>query len=268
MAWAEKASGHDRSSDFRISSSASDEPRGILPVSEKSMDKISWFHRIDLGDGRVTPGIDDTPAKLARLHLPADLTGLSVADIGAWDGFFSFEAEKRGAQNVMAIDSYCWSGDGWADDSGFRYAHAALNSKVETLFCEVMDIDADRLGQFDVVLFLGVLYHLKDPLTALEKVAAITRGRLILETKVDLLSTETPSFAFYQGTEMNSDPTNWWAPNESGLIAMLKSVGFSRVEVVTSPKPLWQRVWRKPNPGESWWSAVNQCRMTVHAWKE
>ncbi len=79
------------------------------------INKISWFHSIDLGNGLVTPGWEGpaTKRKLGRLGLPDDLSGLTVLDIGAWDGFFSFEAERRGAARVLATDSYSWSGNGW-----------------------------------------------------------------------------------------------------------------------------------------------------------
>ena len=73
---------------------------------------ITWFHSLDLGDGHVTPGIkapDQLAAEVASLNLPARLTGKSVLDIGAWDGFFSFEAQRRGARRVVALDHYAWS---------------------------------------------------------------------------------------------------------------------------------------------------------------
>ena len=71
-------------------------------------DRFRWFHRIDLGHGVVTRGEDETQRKLATIRMPARLDGLSVLDIGAWDGFFSFEAERRGASRVVAIDPECW----------------------------------------------------------------------------------------------------------------------------------------------------------------
>ena len=72
---------------------------------QQKIDQVRWFHQIDLGDGIVTPGPDATGAKMAGLGLPEDLTGCSVLDIGAWDGAFSFEAERRGADRVLATDS-------------------------------------------------------------------------------------------------------------------------------------------------------------------
>ena len=229
--------------------------------------KIRWFHSIDLGNGVRTPGLDDTPEKLQRIQFPADLSGRSVLDIGAWDGFFSFESERRGADRVMAVDSYCWDGDGWADKTGFDLVHQHLDSKVVAKRLEVLEINAPDLGTFDVVLFLGVLYHLKHPLLALERVAEVTKDLLILETKVDLLHSSAPAMAFYQNAELNRDPTNWWAPNLSGLDQMLRDVGFTRIEIVSPPKSIWSRLFRRPSQPGQWWREAQQGRVTVHAWK-
>src|SRR5690349_3121264 len=102
--------------------------------------KIKWYHHIDLGNGIVTPG-GDIPGKdkLDFVKLPADLTGMTVLDIGAWDGFFSFEAERRGAKRVVATDSYVWR-VGEQGNAGFQLARRALRSKVEDREIEVLDI--------------------------------------------------------------------------------------------------------------------------------
>ena len=71
---------------------------------------VSWFHRINLGGGVVTPGIDDTPFKMPKMHIPERLDGKSVIDIGSWNGAFSFECERRGAARVLATDWWCWQG--------------------------------------------------------------------------------------------------------------------------------------------------------------
>jgi tRNA (mo5U34)-methyltransferase len=112
-----------------------------------------------------------------------------------------------------------------------------------------------------------VLYHLRHPLLALEKVSAVTTSHLILETKVDLLSLRAPAMAFYVGDELNGDPTNWWAPNIPGLCDMLRAVGFRRFEVVAKPG-FWLGRWlRALRGGKSPWRESQRGRVTVHAWK-
>jgi len=197
---------------------------------------IRWYHTIDLGGGVVTRGVDDSAVRLARAHLPESLDGLTVLDVGAWDGFFSFECERRGAARVVAADHFSWHGSGWGTKAGFVLAREALGSRVEDIDIDVMDLSPERVGTFDVVLFLGVLYHLRHPFLALERVASVTRDRLILETVVDLVGFPRPAMAFYPGRELNNDPTNWWAPNIPAVQGMLASVGFKDVTTVT-PSP-------------------------------
>jgi tRNA (mo5U34)-methyltransferase len=193
---------------------------------------ITWYHQIDLGQGVVTPGSDNTRARIAMIGLPDDLSGKSVLDIGAWDGAFSFEAERRGAARVVAVDSFCWSGEGWGTKAGFERARQLLPSKVEDREVEVLDLSPDTVGVFDLVLFLGVLYHMRHPLLALERVASVCREQLILWTQIDMAHVERPAAAFYPGTELNNDPTNWWGPNPAAVVGMLQVVGFRRVDTV------------------------------------
>jgi tRNA (mo5U34)-methyltransferase len=217
---------------------------------------IAWYHTIDLGQGVVTPGVDATQPRLALVGLPDDLRGKSVLDIGAWDGAFSFEAERRGANRVVAVDSFCWSGAGWGTKDGFECARRVLASKVEDREVEVLDLSPSTVGSFDLVLCLGVLYHMRHPLLALERVSSVCRDQLILGTQIDLAHIDRPAAAFYPGTELNHDPTNWWGPNPAAVLGMLKTVGFSRTEMVYT--------WLAPvQPGEP----AAQGHAIVHAWK-
>ncbi len=204
------------------------------PLDQAS--QIKWFHSIDLGNGSITPGVIDNQKILERISLPTDLTDRTVLDIGAWDGFYSFEAERRGAKRVLATDHFCWSGEGWGTKDGFNLAHRILESEVESLDIDIDEINSERLGKFDVVFFLGVLYHLRHPIQALERVADVTADLLILETAADLTQLKRPALAFYQGSELDGDPTNWFGPNEPAIHAMLKAVGFRDIQTVYRPR--------------------------------
>ncbi len=102
---------------------------------------------------------------------------------------------------------------GWGSKAGFELARQALGSRVEDVDIDVMDLSPERVGQFDVVFFLGVLYHLRHPLLALERIASVTRKRLFLETVVDMVGVAGRRWRSIRGRELNNDPTNWWAPN-------------------------------------------------------
>jgi tRNA (mo5U34)-methyltransferase len=223
-----------------------------------------WWHSIDLGNGRITRGHKShatLAAELGALRLPS-LAGKSVLDIGAWDGYFSFAAERLGASRVVALDYYVWSldipeqqryleecrGRGvaprpyhevqavWKPDSrpgkkGFDLAHEALGSNVESVVADFAAVDTEQLGTFDVVLFLGVLYHLEDPLGALRRLARLTRQVAIIESEVVI----APPFdrhsvvEFYPSDELAGDPTNWWTPTLPALIGMCRAAGFADV---------------------------------------
>jgi tRNA (mo5U34)-methyltransferase len=238
------------------------------------VEALRWYHTIDLGHGIVTRGVDNTPERLARLQLPEDLSGRSVLDIGAWDGFFSFEAERRRAARVVASDSYAWHGLGWdtgQGKAGFELARTALQSRVEDVDLDVMSLSPERVGSFDVVLFLGVLYHLPNPLLALERVALVTRDLLILETVVDMVGVRRPAAAFYPDRELNGDPTNWWGPNHAAVIGMLRSVGFTGVDVITPMRSVTFRasraLWHRLSGKNGLSAAFRQDRAVFHAYK-
>jgi len=185
-----------------------------------------WWHSIDLGEGRVTPGahkLEELQENYALFGLPEDLTGLRVLDIGCWDGFYSFEAERRGAE-VVAVD--CWRPE------KFFVAHAALNSRVQFHELSVYEVTKQRLGTFDIVFFLGVLYHLRHPLLALERVCEVTRGLALLESHVidHARDTAYPNMEFYEWDELGGQYDNWWGPNSECMLRMTRAAGFARVE--------------------------------------
>jgi tRNA (mo5U34)-methyltransferase len=234
-----------------------------------------WWHSIDLGDGVVTPGFK-TPELLANelqaIDMPEDLMGRSVLDVGTWDGFYAFEAERRGARRVVVVDHFVWSGDITALQSGewdpkrlpgkrgFDLAHDTLQSNVEVVVADFMTMDTDALGIFDVVLYLGVLYHMEDPMRALRRLCGVTGGVAIIETEAIVIPgfEHTPMWRFFPGAELNSDSSNWWAPNLSALTGALDAVGFHRVEVKVGPPPALLEAAGGPH----------HYRAIVHAFKD
>jgi tRNA (mo5U34)-methyltransferase len=233
---------------------------------DKGVGEIEWFHSIDLGGGVVTPGREGaTAAKLRRLRFPESLVGRTVLDVGAWDGFFSFEAERRGAERVLATDWYCWSGPGWGTKDGFEYARGRLGSSVEDQEIDVLDLSPEAVGgQFDVVLFLGGLYHMRYPLLSLEKVASVTRELAIIETEVAHLLTRQPVVRYF----LEGD--DWCAPTLAACRAMLADVGFRRVEVIhrySLPQRVGRAVKWRLQKGRGFFGSVGRGRAVIHAWK-
>jgi len=226
-----------------------------------------WFHSIDLGHGVVTPGHKSLrllQEEVANCHLP-DLRGRTVLDIGAWDAFFSFQAERLGAARVVALDHYVWSIDmsqtfpasqlaehdpqRWRPDTlpgkrGFDLSHKLLGSLVEPRVADFMEVDLATLGQFDVVLYLGVLYHQRHPLQALERVAKVTRDLAVIETEaVNIPGLEDRAFCqFFESDELAGDTSNWWAPNAQALISLCRAAGFRKVEVQVQRVFTWKGV--------------------------
>lgn len=206
---------------------------GTLAETKSLRAPDRWFHSIDLGQGGTTRG--DKPnfilRRMADIAFRGGVAGKSVLDIGSWDGFYAFEAERRGAARVLATDHFSWSGPGWGTKTGFDYAHACLDSRVESLDVDVPSLDQSKLGTFDVVLFLGVLYHLPDPYAGLKQAAAMTHDLLVVETVTTCNFLPIPMMRFYRSRELGDDPTNFWAPNVTCLRRMLRDLGFESVVV-------------------------------------
>jgi tRNA (mo5U34)-methyltransferase len=185
--------------------------------------KLGWYHSMELPDGSVIPGhqtIGQLRERIARYPIPQDLRGKRVLDIGAWDGWFSFEMERRGA-TVVAVDSV-------RQDTFFE-ARRLLNSKVEYIVEDVCHLSPRDIGTFDIVLFFGVLYHLKHPLLALERVCALTRDFACVESLViddPPQPGAIPLLEFYETTELGGQFDNWCGPNTACLLGFLRTAGF------------------------------------------
>jgi tRNA (mo5U34)-methyltransferase len=220
-----------------------------------------WYHRIELPDGTVTPGW--SPIDPERYCIPEDLTGKRVLDIGAWDGYWTWEALKRGASEVVAIDDF--SDDcgldkertGWdafdlcREAFGFAigpnefpqfYNKNETGQKVTRIELSVYDIGTRVIGKFDVVFFFGTFYHLKHPLLALEAISKVSSGSIYIETaSLDEASPYRGGIGkgydqndmvmeFYPTDEYAKNKSNWWVPTLQCLGGMLHSVGYKDIE--------------------------------------
>lgn len=179
-----------------------------------------WHHRFEIHPGLVTPGAYDPGFLLDMLQLPARLDGLRVLDVGTSDGYFAQALWRRGAA-VTAVDYRRKT------DHGFWVTEAVTGMQAAYETCNVYDLSPATLGRFDIVLFLGVLYHLPDPLRALHLLHGLTAGRLFIETHCD--TTLPPGIAaarYYREGTLAGDRSNFWSPNRLCVLDMLVDAGF------------------------------------------
>ena len=230
-------------------SAFSQEPRDVEVLKEQIQQLGEWFHNLDLHGVRTAPDhfLGDFPTikweKLAS-SIPLDLRGETVLDVGCNGGFYSIQMKQRGADRVLGIDT----------DQRYlkqaRFAAETLGLEIE--FKEASVYEADRIpGQFDYVLFMGVFYHLRYPLFALDTLLKKVRGTLIFQTMVRgsehartwarnysfwdrriFLEPDFPAMYFIEH-EYSNDFTNWWIPNASAVEAMLRSSGL---EITSHPE--------------------------------
>lgn len=195
-----------------------------------------WYQRIELMPGVITPGVSYVREIFAKLELPNDLTGLRILDIGTNDGFYAFECERRNAKEVVAIDSFP------IEMTGFQVLKDFYGSSIIYLQDNLYNITPEKYGTFDIVLCLGVLYHLRTPLRGIERIRSVCAGILYLESFVidGMIKQESlkchaslislPVMLFFPGAELNNDPSNWWGPTLKCLVAMLESTNFSIIK--------------------------------------
>src|ERR1700722_7612846 len=207
-----------------------------------AMTDIKWFHSMELEPGvhTISPAETEKLRKREKAYLDkVDLRGKSVLDIGAWDGYYSIAAKKRGAARVLATDWFSWGGPGWGSKAGFDYARAKTGLEIEEKIIDVPDVSVDTVGVFDVVFFMGVFYHLKDPLLGLKIASQMAKETLIVETALDATWMRRPMMVYYPGSELADDPTNWWGPNVPLMRALLKENRFT--DVSWGKDPVWPR---------------------------
>lgn len=215
-----------------------------MSIQEKIESLSPWFHNIHLPDGSQTAPqhfLGDFPSfkwENIKGSIPEDLQGWKVLDIGCNAGFYSLELAKRGAE-VLAIDldqHYLGQAQWVAEQFG-------LDDKIRFEQLQVYDI-AHMEEEFDLIWFMGVFYHLRYPMLALDILAQKTKKMMVFQTlslpgkeemqlpddvefhKREIMkSAAWPGMAFIEN-KLAGDPTNWWAPNHQGIISMLRSCGF------------------------------------------
>ena len=213
-------------------------------IATKVKELGKWFHNINLHGIQTAPDhfLGDYPTVKFRAFahaLPTDLSGKTVLDIGCNAGFYSIEMKRRGAERVVGIDS---------DEiylAQARYAAEVLHMEIEFKKMSVYEV-AVLAEKFDVVIFMGVLYHLRHPLLALDLLYEnVVKDMLIFQSmqrgsnEVEPLAPdyefwnteifERPGFPkmYFIEHRYANDPTNWWLPNQACTEAMLRSAGFT-----------------------------------------
>jgi len=240
-----------------------------MDLQEKIKAMPFWYHKIELPGGIVTPGT--SPHNASKYGVPDDLTGKRVLDIGAWDGYWTFEALKRGAKEVVAIDDFsdtlgslkpdvqrhgwetfdlCREVLGFDNDltDGKKTVHGTIdncweNDKGQSVSRQEMSVyDIEKLGQFDVVFFFGMIYHLRHPLLALDVISKVSIGSIYIETaQADDYSpyrgglnkgysNNDMVMEFYPGEQYGDNDKNWWCPTLQVLCEMLKSAGWKDID--------------------------------------
>jgi tRNA (mo5U34)-methyltransferase len=211
-----------------------------------------WFHKIDLGHGLTTKrkrdaGRDDEHPrdtwKIISRCLAEDLSGKSVLDVGCNAGFYAIEAKRRGAERVLGIDSQR------RHIQQAKFVRRVLNLNIEYRRMSVYDLDPRDIGYFDLTLALGLIYHCKHPVLALERLYLVTRELLVIESAVITEEKDGRRLrSFLRGLERRrerlhplaymenecdaKEPVyNWFYPSVDCLEALLRSVGFDEVEL-------------------------------------
>lgn len=230
-------------------------------ITERIHQVPYWYHKIELPYGIVTPGW--APLNVSAYGIPEDLTGKRVLDVGAWDGFWTFEALKRGASRVVAIDDFSdflgaltvEKRKAWQTFDTCREILGYSEQQCQRFDMSVYDVTKELLGEFDIVFCFGTLYHLRHPLLALDKLAALCREEIYVESAI--LDDFSPYqgglkhgyagnqmvMEFYPGKQYGDNDTNWWVPTLACLGYMVRAGGFRTAEgwkLTENPDQLYQ----------------------------
>jgi len=214
-----------------------------------------WYHAIEVGPDVVTPGLYDMRPFLGTYQFPSDLSSRSVLDVGASNGFFTFQFEKLGARHLVAtnLGNYLdhdypqWykeklintrteqelAAATWHESTGgFEVARECLGSNAQHVMARIYDLPGVLGGQFDFVFCGSVLVHLRDPSAALESIRAVMvpGGTAVIATCIDTTRPDT-SYALFNG---KPEQVSWWVFSPEGLIRTCQMSGFRTVNWIDS----------------------------------
>ena len=218
-------------------------------LQERIAEVPYWYHSIELPGGITTPGW--APLSAVHYRVPLDLRGKRVLDIGTWDGYWAFEALKRGAREVVAIDDFSDIANfmdlkkcpPWFTFDLCREALGYTEDQCKRIEMSVYDVANGELGRFDIVFCFGVIYHCRYPLLALDRISMVCDESLYVESAtLDYYSAYQGGdvtartyednhvvMEFYPGAQYAGGATNWWVPTLKCLAQMVRSAGFENV---------------------------------------
>ena len=211
---------------------------------------LPHYHIVHLNNNIKTPGRVNRNEEFPYLGITEYLKDKSVLDIGALDGVLSFNSERFGAKNILSIDvedpkDYDWGYDGptkpyqnigEVKNKIFFELKEFFNSNVKRKKATVYDLNPNSDGVFDVVIFYGVLYHLRHPLLSLDKIRAVNSKVLIMETHTNNIDPMIPASVFYLDDVLDKADTNWTGASESCLVSWLFDAGYKNVWAEKSPR--------------------------------
>lgn len=217
-----------------------------MSIQDEVNQLVPGFHQLKFEEDVYSPG--QTPYQhllevTDLIKLKENIYNKTVLDIGAWDGFYSFFCEENGAREVTAMDHFVWEREYLNSDlidkslpgkKCFDLYRKHKNSKVKSIYSDFMQYIPSAGKQYDIVLFIGVLYHIDNQYGALKKIYDLTKEKAIISTHAMMLPglEHMSLFEFYPFSELNGDRTNWFSPNEKALLDLCLSVGFKRAEVI------------------------------------
>ncbi|MEM1314314.1 MAG: DUF1698 domain-containing protein [Pseudomonadota bacterium] len=213
--------------------------------------RLPHYHVIRLNDEVRTPGRVDRNHEFGYVGLTnADLLEKSVLDVGALDGVISFNCERGGARRVLAIDvedpaeqDWGYSGPaasfanhGDVKNRVFPELKTFFNSNVERQRKTVYQVDPKVDGEFDLVFFYGVLYHLRHPLLSFDRLRAVSRAAICVETHVCNFDPMLPASLFYLDDVLAKAESNWTGPTESCVASWMRDAGYRTIYAERKPR--------------------------------